>query len=223
MVLYMKKLFEYSNFWLIWLECAGNNEGTSLFKIQEEWKIKTNYLYHKEAGLGKPVFKNMLEQGYLADGKSGPVARFEWIPAYVLERHKLVNNGEWSINGFIMEKMPVMQKFIMDYRSILFDKAVLGRLYRGDINTIKREGSTIFEDISLFVFLSNLIPFCKKYGADIVVRMLFTLVSFYPEKDILGYFNMLRQRIPEDKLPKVIENEGELVRVLHTFEAQKKP
>lgn len=218
----MKKLFEYSSFWLIWLECAGNPEGTSLFKIQEEWKIKTNYLYHKEAGLGKSLFKNMIEQGYLEDGKKGPVAKFDWIPSYVLEQHKLTNGNEWTLNGFIIEKMPIMQQFIEHNRSVLFDRTLLNKLYRGNINTIKREGTTIFDDIRLFVFISNLIPFCKKYGADIVVRMLFTVVSFYSEKDLLGYFNELRQRIPEGNIPKVIENEGELVRVLYTLDAPKK-
>ncbi|VVB60819.1 Uncharacterised protein [uncultured archaeon] len=219
----MKKLFDYSNFWLIWLECAGDPDGTSLFKIQEEWKIKTNYLYHKEAGLGKPLFKNMLEHGYLQDGKKGPAAKFDWIPSYILEKHKLTNSNEWSLNSFIIEKMPVMQQFIEHHHEVLFDRQIITRLYKGDLGAIKREGSTIFDDIRLFVFISNLIPFCKKYGADIVVRMLFTLVSFYSEKDLLGYFNALRQRIPEDQIPKVIENEGELVRVLYAFEEAKKP
>lgn len=218
----MKKLFEYSNFWLIWLECAGSSEGTSLFNIQEEWKIKTNYLYHKEAGLGKSLFKNMIEQGYLENGKKGPIAKFDWIPSYVLEKHKLTSGNEWSLNSFIIEKMPQIQQFIEHNRSVLFDRALLNKLYKGNLGTIKREGSTIFDDIRLFVFISNLMPFCKKYGADIVVRMLFTAVSFYSEKDLLGYFNALRQRIPEENIPKVIENEGELMRVLYTLETPKK-
>ncbi len=218
----MKKLFEYSNFWLIWLECAGDPEGTSLFKIQEEWNIKTNYLYHKETGLGKSLFKNMIEQGYLENGKKGPVAKFDWIPSYVLEKHKLTDQSGWSLNGYIIEKMPMMQKFIEHNHTILFDRTILSKLYKGDLNAIKNEGSTIFDDLRLFVFVSNLIPFCKKYGADIVVRMIFTIMSFYSEKDLLGYFNALRQKIPEDSIPTVIENEGELVRVLYTMEAQKK-
>ncbi len=218
----MKKLFEYSNFWLIWLECAGTPEGTSLFKIQEEWKIKTNYLYHKEKGLGKSLFKNMIEQGYLEDGKKGPVAKFDWIPSYVLEKHKLTNQSSWSLNSFIIEKMPIMQQFIEHNRQVLFDRILISKLYKENINTIKHEGSTIFDDIRMFVFVSNLMPFCKKYGADIVVRMLFTMLSFYSEKDLLGYFNALKQKIPEESIPTVIENEGELVRVLYTIEDQKK-
>ena len=171
----MKKLFEYSNFWLIWLECAGESEGTSLFKIQEEWGIKTNYLYHKEKGLGKSLFKNMIEQGYMQNGKKGPIAKFDWIPSYVLEKHKLTDQRGWSLNGFIIEKMPLMQKFIEHNHEILFDRVLLNKLYRNDLNTIKSSGSTIFDDIRLFVFVSNLMPFCKKYGADIVTRMLFTM------------------------------------------------
>lgn len=218
----MKKLFEYSNFWLIWLECAGDSEGTSLFKIQEEWGIKTNYLYHKEKGLGKSLFKNMIEQGYMQNGKKGPTAKFDWIPSYVLEKHKLTDQRGWSLNGFIIEKMPQMQKFIEHNHEILFNRTLLNKLYRNDLNTIKSSGSTIFDDIRLFVFVSNLMPFCKKYGADIVTRMLFTMLSFYSEKDLLGYFNELRQKIPEENIPTVIENEGELVRVLYTLDAEKK-
>ena len=218
----MKKLFEYSNFWLIWLECAGEPEGTSLFKIQEEWGIKTNYLYHKEKGLGKSLFKNMIEQGYMQNGKKGPTAKFDWIPSYVLEKHKLTDQRGWSLNGFIIEKLPLMQKFIEHNHEILFDRVLLNKLYRNDLDTIKSSGSTIFDDIRLFVFVSNLMPFCKKYGADIVTRMLFTMLSFYSEKDLLGYFNELRQKIPEENIPTVIENEGDLVRVLYTLETQKK-
>ena len=218
----MKKLFEYSNFWLIWLECAGDPDGTSLFKIQEEWKIKTNYLYHKEAGLGKSLFKNMVEQGYLEDGKKGPIAKLDWIPSYVLEKHKLTNGAEWSLNGFIIEKMPSIQQFMEHNQAILFNRVILNKLYKGNLNTIKHEGSTIFDDIRLFLFISNLMPFCKKYGADIVVRMLFTTVSFYSEKDLLSYFTALKQQIPEENIPKIIENEGELVRILYTLEPPKK-
>ncbi|MBU4245543.1 MAG: hypothetical protein ABIF85_03250 [Nanoarchaeota archaeon] len=218
----MKKLFEYSNFWLIWLECAGDPEGTSLFKIQEEWKITTNYLYHKEKGLGKSLLKNMIEQGYMQNGKKGPTAKFDWIPSYVLEKHKLTDQSGWSLNSFIIEKMPAMQKFIEHNHTILFDRVLLKKLYRNDLSTIKSSGSTIFDDIRLFVFVSNMMPFCKKYGADIVTRMLFTMLSFYSEKDLLSYFNTLRQKISEENIPTVIENEGELVRVLYTMESQKK-
>lgn len=218
----MEKLFEYTNFWLIWLGCAGSAEGTSLFKIQSDWKIKTNYLYHKETGLGKPLFKDMLEQGYLDNGKSGLVAKLDWIPSYVLENHKLPSeaNGGWTLNTFIIEKMPDIQKFIESNKAILFDSILVSSLYRGNLDTIKREGRTIFDDIGLFVFVSNLIPFCKRYGADIVVRMIFTMISFQSEKDLLGYFNALRQKIPEDKIPKIIDNEGDLVRILYPLEQQ---
>ena len=59
------KLTDYKNFWLIWLSCAGSGNGISLFKIQTTWDIRTNYLYHREAGLGKPLFSLMAEEGYI--------------------------------------------------------------------------------------------------------------------------------------------------------------
>lgn len=219
----MKKLFNYNNFWLIWLGCAGNPEGTSVFKIQENWKIKTNYLYHKEAGLGKPLVKNMIEAGYLEQKKKGIVSRLEWIPAYMLERHKMQPGNGWSINEFIIAKAPIIQKFIEKNRNVLFDPQILSRLYMSDINAIKKYGSCIFDDIYLFAFVSNLAPFCISNNAEIVVRMLDTAVAFSPERDLLGYFSSLRQKIPDSEIPRMIENEAALVRLLAPAYGIEKP
>jgi hypothetical protein len=210
----MKNLFNYSNFWLIWLGCAGNPDGTSLFNIQEEWKIKTNYLYHKEAGLGKPLVKNMVDSGYLEQKKKGLVSRLDWIPAYMLERHKIQQSSGWSINEFVVSKMPLFQKFIGENRTVLFDRNILAGLYNTDINSIKKYGSCIFDDLYTFIFISNLVPFCMSNNAEIVIRMLNTAASFSPERDVLGYYNRLRAKIPEDEIPRMIENEAALVKML---------
>jgi len=210
----MKNLFNYSNFWLIWLGCAGNPDGTSLFKLQEEWKIKTNYLYHKEAGLGKPLVKHMVSSGYLEQQKKGLVSKLDWIPAYMLERHKMQQSNGWSINEFVLAKMPLFQKFIDKNRTVLFDRKILAGFYKSDINSIKKYGSCIFDDIYTFIFISNLVPFCMSNNAEIVIRMLNTASSFSPERDVLGYFNSLRAKLPEDEIPRMIENEAALVKML---------
>ena len=77
-------LFDYTNFWLIWLSCA--EKPTTLFKIQKRWKIKTNYLYHKERGLKKPLFRSMIDGGFIEKNGKEITARFDWIPSYVVER-----------------------------------------------------------------------------------------------------------------------------------------
>lgn len=218
----MKKLFDYSNFWLIWLGCAGNPDGTSLFKIQEEWKIKTNYLYHKEAGLGKTLVNNMIESGYLEKTKKGIVSRLEWIPEYMLEKHTIQPRAGWSISEFIVGKMPLMEKFIDKNRAVLFERSALSGLYMSDINSVKKYGSCIFDDIYLFIFISNLAPFCISNNAEIVVRMLDTAAAFAPGRNLLGYFSTLRQKVPEAEIPRLIENEAELVRMLAPANTQSK-
>ncbi|MCK5321914.1 MAG: hypothetical protein KAJ47_01500 [Candidatus Aenigmarchaeota archaeon] len=211
----MKKLVEYNNFWLIWLSCAGSSEGISLFKIQENWGIKTNYLYHKERSLGKPLFKSMLEKGYLKEGKNGLVADFDWIPSYILNNHNLKSDlSDWSLNDFIVKNIPIIHKFIRDNNLILFDQSHLKKLYLSDINIIKRDSPKIFDDIMLFVFINNLIPFCKTYDAEIVIRMIYTFFSFSSQNDFLKYFYELNLKLQKGAVPKIIANEGELVDLL---------
>ncbi|NOQ55291.1 MAG: hypothetical protein GQ477_00635 [Nanohaloarchaea archaeon] len=211
----MKELFEYNNFWLIWLNCAGSKKGISLFKIQESWGIKTNYLYHKERRLDKPLFKAMIEAGYICEGEKGFVAEFDWIPSYILKNHNLKSDDTgWSLNDFIVETMPIVTEFIKNNNAVLFDSAFIKQLYLSDINTIKRDGPTIFDDVMLFVFIYNLIPFCKRYDAEIVIRMIYTFFAFSSQKDFLNYFNDLNHKLPKDAVPEIIANEGELIKVL---------
>ncbi|MCK5594018.1 MAG: hypothetical protein KAI18_02130 [Candidatus Aenigmarchaeota archaeon] len=215
----MDELFEHSNFWLIWLGCAGSKEGVSLFKIQEFWGVKTNYLYHKERSIGVPLFKAMLDQGYLKEGKKGIVADFDWIPAYILKNHELKSNDSgWSLNSFIVETIPDINEFIKNNYEVLFDKTFIRQLFLSDIKTLKRDGPNIFDDIMLFVFLYNLIPFCKRYGAEIVIRMFYTVFSFSSKKDFLRYYNELNHKLQKDAVPNIILNEGELVNILCPIE-----
>lgn len=210
----MAKLTDYKNFWLIWLGCAANSEGTSIFRLQQAWGITTNYLYHKEAGIGKPIVKQMAENGFLAQDKSRFRARFEWVPSFVLERHPLPHENAWSMNTRVIEKWPIVQKFIEDHRRIVFDAANLRTLYRNNLDNLKSFAPSIFDDMYLFAVLSSLVPFCTKYHATIVSRMLNTVVSVQPEKDVLGYFAALRQSISPSEMPQIIKDESELLQTL---------
>ena len=211
----MKDLFEYNNFWLIWINCAGSAEGISLFKIQTSWDIKTNYLYHNERSIKKPLFKAMIDGGYLKQGKNGLVADFEWIPEYILKKHELKPNDiGWSLNGFIIEHIPEIHEFIKKNHVELFDSVAVKKLFQSDINTIKQEGYTILDNIILFVFVSTLIPFCKRYDAEIVIRMVYTIFAFSSRQDFLSYLNVLRNTLQSDSIPNIIPNEGTLVKVL---------
>ncbi|MBW6461752.1 MAG: hypothetical protein K0B07_01780 [DPANN group archaeon] len=211
----MKELLDYNNFWLIWLNCAGSAQGMSLFKIQESWDIKTNYLYHKERSLDQPLFKAMIDAGYIKRGEKGFVAEFDWIPSYILDNHKLKSNDSgWSLNDFIVETIPEIHEFIKNNNLILFNQTFIKQLYMSDINILKRDGPTIFDDVMLFVFIYNLIPFCKRYDAEIVIRMLYTFFSFSSQKDFLNYFKDLNHKLSKDAVPEIISNEGELIKIL---------
>lgn len=210
----MAKLTEYKNFWLIWLGTAGKSEGTSLFRLQQDWGITTNYLYHKEAGLGRPLVKHMVENGFLSQEKSKFHARFEWVPSYVLERHPLPRENVWSPNTRVIEKWPIVQKFIEEHRAVVFDASNLRTLYKNNLDSFKNLAPSVFDDIYLFAFMSGLAPFCAKYHAAIVSRMLSTLVSIQPEKDLLAYFAALRQNTGPSEIPQIIKDEGELLQAL---------
>ena len=120
-----------------------------------------------------------------------------------------------------MEKIPDIHKFIKDNHQVLFNKNLIKKLYLSDISIIKREGKGIFDDIMLFIFVYNLIPFCKRYNADIVIRMLYTFFSFSLQKDFLNYFNELNNNLQEGSVPNIITNEGELVNILCPIDLNK--
>ena len=105
------KLTEYKNFWLIWLSCAGSDTGISLFKIQTTWDIQTNYLYHKEAGLGKPLFSLMNEEGYIEITGNKISPRFEWITKHILDLFikEKPEGGFWSPELLVKRNWPKVQ------------------------------------------------------------------------------------------------------------------
>ncbi|MBI4176191.1 MAG: hypothetical protein HY518_03225 [Candidatus Aenigmarchaeota archaeon] len=211
----MKKLTGYKNFWLIWISAAGDPAGTSLFKIQKSWGIKTNYLYHNEARLGKPLFKAMVEEGYLSKDGKKLLPKFEWIPGYIIEKFRLPREDGWSSSTNVIEKWPAVQSLIEKYPNVLLSGDAIKALYRNEIESIRKCGHSIFADIYLFVFFANLIPFCRKYGADIVIRMLYTIASLEPDRSLLAYFRKLEEDTARiSNFPAIIKDEADLMRIL---------
>jgi len=212
----MKKMTDYKNFWLIWLTTASEPNGTTLFKIQKEWNISTNYLYHKESGIRKPLFKEMIAEGYLREENKKLFARFEWITDYIMVEYKhKIEKQVWSPNLFIIKTWPHIQKFIEENQSIFFNIDKIKTLYKNDIKTIRKVGFTIFSDILLSIYILNIIPFCMKYNANVVVRIIYTLVTMASEKNFYGYFNSIRPFIEKNpNFPKIIPDEKTLLKVL---------
>jgi hypothetical protein len=202
---------------MIWLSCAGQEKGISLFRIQTTWGIQTNYLYHREAGLGKPLFKLMAEQGYIEIVRNKIKPKFGWIPEYVtrlFHREKTAGGG-WSPELVVKSKWPLLQAFIEKYRKYLFDLDNLRILYRNEKDVLGIYGKYVFQHIFLYVLFSNLLTFSKRYHAEIVTKMIGTAVSLGPGADVLNYMYHLHSHIgAASDFPVLADSEAELGKIL---------
>lgn len=211
-----QKITDYKNFWLIWINSAGSREGSSLFRIQTDWGVKTNYLYHDETGLGTPLFRSMIRENYITKEGKRLKAGFSWIPEYVRETHSCTGTERgWFPDSLVRIKWGSVQKFMEKYHPVIFGPENVKILYRNDKELIGRSGSRIFMDIFLYVMFSNLRVFCKKYEADIVLRMISTLISLSTERDLLNYMHRLDSllgKVPD--FPVLVRNESELSKML---------
>jgi len=212
-----RKLTDYRSFWAVWLGCAGTPEGRTLFSVQKEWGITTNYLYHREPGLDMPIYKAMAKDGFLTKEKKKISSNFRWISDYVLSMHKPASPGEWSMNIVMLENWPLVQKFIEKHSSVLFSHKNLKTLY-GGIDAVSRLGPFIFDDIFSLIIISNILPFCAKYKANLVSRIMFTLLSLSSGRNLLDYFNAIRGQIKDNDFPVIIASEESLMDILYPME-----
>jgi hypothetical protein len=209
-----RKLTDYKNFWLVWITCAGREGGESLFNIQTGWGIKTNYLYHNEAGLGKPLYARMIRDGYIAKEGTRLKARFEWIPGYVKNLASPATGDVWYPGSLIAGRWPLVQGFIKENARTLFDGRAIRILYRNDRDLLGQTGRYIFNDIFLYVLFSNIILFTKKYKADIVMRIISTAISIFSERDLLNYMRYLHERLFRE-VPAIITSETEMNKLMY--------
>ncbi len=214
------KLTEYKNFWLIWLSAAGQENGISLFRIQSTWGIKTNYLYHNEAVIQKPLFRIMEEGGFIEISGKKIIAKFSWIPDYLGELFSAEKpvGGFWSPELVMKAKWPLVQPFMEKYRKYFFELSNLRMLYRDDRDVLGIYGRYVFQHVFLYVLFSNIIAFSKRYSADIVTKMIATSVSLGSGADVLNYMYQLHSTIGgSSDFPVLSSNEQELGRILCTL------
>jgi len=212
-----EKLTDYKNFWLIWLSCAGQKEGISLFSIQNTWSIKTNYLYHNEAGLGKPLFRLMKDRGFIRISNKKILPEFGWIPEYIIGRLRKDKpvGGFWSPELTLKSKWVPVQIFMEKYRKYFFDLQNLRVLYRNDKDVMGTYGRYIFMHVFLYVLFSNLVAFSKRYHADVVSRMMSTAISIATGADLLNYMYSLHSQIGgSPEFPVLVSNDEELSKLL---------
>lgn len=208
---------DYKNFWLIWLSAAGSKEGKSLFSIQTEWGIKTNYLYHNESGLKTPLYIRMIKDGYLEKSGKRLKANFSWIPTYVKKKFQIPINSElWTPSYLINQKWALVQDFIQNQHEKLFNTNNLQILFKNNKDGLGEQGRFIFSDIFLYVLFTDLITFTRKYHADIVLRILITAMSIFTERDLLNYMRQLNKEIGRE-VPLIVNNEQELNQLMMPF------
>ena len=210
-----RKVTDYKNFWLVWLNCAGKpDKGDSLFQIQMKWGIQTNYLYHNETGLGRPLYSRMIKDDYLV--KVGPKMKpvFTWVPGYVKSITGIPSGDLWFPSTLINGKWPLVQRFLEENSATLFSEEALRILYRNDRDLLGFSGRFVFHDVFLYVLFSNLILFTKRYKADIVMRIISTAISVFAERDLLNYMRHLHDRL-FNKVPAILTSEAEMNRVMY--------
>ncbi len=185
----MPELKEYGNFWLIWITCAG--EKKSLFGIQKEWGITTNYLYHSERALGEPTFRSMIKEGYLEKEGKYLIAKFDWIKKFILLNYP----------GSLLEKF--VDKFfevVVRYKSLFFDLKKLKLLFRGNPTLVKKYGRNIFLYIFLFLLYQDFLQVSKLYKAEYVAKIFKNLLEFIGEINLKAYFEELEREWTEGAL-----------------------
>lgn len=209
---------DYKNFWLIWTNCAGNpDKGISLFEIQNRWGITTNYLYHHEMGLKKPLYIHMIKKNFISKEGRKLKPSFDWIPEFIKDQYLIKGTGnQWFPIALLNVKWPIVQKFIRDHAKEIFSPDNLKILYKNDRDLLGKHGPFIFSDIFLFLLFFNLIMFCRKYKADIVLRIISTIISMFSDRDLLNYTRKLSVQLGRD-IPIIIQNEEELNKFMYPF------
>jgi len=213
----MTKLTDYKNFWMIWLSAAGRPQGVSLFSIQNDWNIKTNYLYHEETGIGKPLYVAMIREGFLEKQGKKLKAKFGWIPDFVKEKYQPLGHVDYWIPYPVMStKWPQVQAFIEKNAPILFDIKNTRILYKSSKDILGNSGQHIFTDVFIFVLFNNITIFCKKYKAEIVLRILLTTFSLFTDRDLMNYMRHLNSQLSKE-VPLIIGDEAEMNALMCPF------
>jgi hypothetical protein len=208
---------DYKNFWLIWLNAASSKTGKSLFSIQTDWGIKTNYLYHNETGLKTPLYVRMIKDGYQEKSGKNLKANFSWIGTYVKQKYQVPQASAdlWAPYYLISQKWGMVQDFIQTNHDKLFGQQSLKVLYKGNKDLLGDQGRFIFSDVFLYVLLTDVMAFARRYKADIVMRIILTAMSLFTERDLLNYMRFLNKQVSD--VPNVINNEDELNRLMMPF------
>lgn len=200
-----KRVEKYGNFWLIWLSCVSKPR--SLFQIQFDWGISTNYLYHRERGLRKRISEIMVQQNYVEKKGRSLVAKFDWVLDYLSQRFP-----ELMIRKYGRKFL----RFLMDNRRAIFDLENLKLLFNNNPSLLKKYGKNFFSYVFLFMLLYDFSKLSQKYKAEHIPRVFKFMLKFATEVNLVEYFKRLEERVKEEKflLVEKLEEWIELVEML---------
>ena len=119
------------------------------------------------------------------------------------------------MNLLMIESWPIIEKFVKKRADVLFSQDSLKTLY-GGIKGLSQLAPYIFDDIFTMTVISNIIPFCEKYKANLVSRILYTSLAMPPGRDLLGYYLMISKTLKNDSpFPQIIHDENLLLDILY--------
>ena len=141
-----KLLWEFDKFWVIWGSCSDRPR--TIKDIQNIWGYEGNSLYQK--GLRKPIWKEMIEQGFLERrgsmqkrGVAGVLlyGRMEWVPEFLNQfTKKIAGEMGYTLPLEIIECFPDSKKlidFLETHRTTFFFIETVKTLF-GSKENLKR-------------------------------------------------------------------------------------
>ena len=220
-----KKIWAFDKFWVIWCSCLDRPR--TINEIQDFWGYDGNALYQK--GLSKPIWKEMLEQGFIESkgkvkvrGVSGDLiyGKLEWITDYLEEEAKEARIKRGNDQPFQLLKCIENKKKLVYYldnnRTAFFLLPRLKMLF-GDKEGLKANYELCITAPINIIFNYYIISTLKK-KLNLDLNSIFLLSQSliftpYLKTNFLGYYKSVIKELSLKELPEGIFKEGETFRL----------
>jgi len=216
-----RQIWAFDKFWIIWSSCLDRPR--TINEIQDFWGYDGNALYQK--GISKPIWKEMLEQGFIENkgkvkvrGVSGDLiyGKLEWMANYLEEvakeaRVKHENDQPFQLFKCIENKKKLIY-YIDSNRTTFFLLPRLKMLF-GDKEGLKANFELCITAPINVVFNYYIISTLKK-KLNLDLNSIFLLSQSliftpYLKTNFLGYYKSVIKELSLKELPAGIFNEAE--------------
>lgn len=215
-----QQLWVFDKFWIIWSSCL--DKPRTLNEIQDFWEYDGNALYQK--GLNKPIWKEMLEQGFIESkgkvkvrGVSGDLiyGKLEWIPNYLEELSKELRVKHENEQLFHLLKCIENKKKLLYYidtnRTVFFLLPRLKILF-GKKDLLKANYDLCITAPLTIIFNYYIITTLKKklkLELDSIFLLSHSLIfTPFTRINFLGYYKAVMKELSLKELPLGIFNEA---------------